>query len=168
VVLAHTERPLPGSTGDRDRRAPSRNRAADLRAHEIVHNRHVVERWRAKGAAIRHELDEVPPGSVTIFSAHGVATRSRRRPADRGCRSHRRTARWFQGATARARLRHQGREIVLIGHAGHPRSKEREATSPGASIHIQGRPRSPSSRSPTRQAGFITQTTLSVDDTRSR
>ena len=42
--------------------------------HEIVHNRHVVERLRAKGAQFVDEIDEVPPGSVTIFSAHGVAS----------------------------------------------------------------------------------------------
>src|SRR4030081_2575788 len=52
--------------------------------HEIVHNRHVVERLRAKGAQFVDEIDEVPPGSVTIFSAHGVASEIERRGRGRG------------------------------------------------------------------------------------
>src|SRR5213596_640060 len=52
--------------------------------HEIVHNRHVVERLRAKGAQFVDEIDEVPPGSVTIFSAHGVASEIERRAGERG------------------------------------------------------------------------------------
>ena len=59
--------------------------------HEIVHNRHVVERLRAKGARFVDEIDEVPPGAVTIFSAHGVAQRdraARRRARPAGHRRH--------------------------------------------------------------------------------
>src|SRR5947199_10587603 len=52
--------------------------------HEIVHNRHVVERLRAKGAQFVDEIDEVPPGSVTIFSAHGVASEIEQRAEERG------------------------------------------------------------------------------------
>src|SRR5947199_124302 len=52
--------------------------------HEIVHNRHVVERLRAKGAQFVDEIDEVPPGSVTIFSAHGVASEIEQRAGERG------------------------------------------------------------------------------------
>src|ERR671927_134926 len=52
--------------------------------HEIVHNRHVVERLRAKGAHFVDEIDEIPKGSVTIFSAHGVASSIEERAADRG------------------------------------------------------------------------------------
>src|SRR5258705_10427360 len=52
--------------------------------HEIVHNRHVVERLRAKGAQFVDEIDEGPPGSVTIFSAHGVASEIERRAGGRG------------------------------------------------------------------------------------
>src|SRR5688500_20186065 len=52
--------------------------------HEIVHNRHVVERLRAKGARFVDEIDEVPPGAVTIFSAQGVASEIERRACERG------------------------------------------------------------------------------------
>src|SRR5438552_16697399 len=51
--------------------------------HEIVHNRHVVERLRAKGAQFVDEIDEVPPGTVTIFSAHGVASEIEQRAGER-------------------------------------------------------------------------------------
>ena len=89
--------------------------------HEIVHNRHVVERLRAKGVVFVEELDEVPPGSVTIFSAHGVSSAVEDDASARGLavvdatcplvlRVHKDGMR-YEG---------QGREVVLIGHAGHP------------------------------------------------
>src|SRR5437660_10047569 len=52
--------------------------------HEIVHNRHVVERLRAKGAHFVDEIDGIPPGALTLFSAHGAATEVERRAGDRG------------------------------------------------------------------------------------
>jgi hypothetical protein len=86
-----------GRTGDRIvERALEKGR--DLRRHEIVHNRHVVERLRAKGGC--REIDEVPPGSVTIFSAHGVASGSSAGP-EAGLPSSTPPARWSQGAHRR-------------------------------------------------------------------
>ncbi|MBV8440010.1 MAG: 4-hydroxy-3-methylbut-2-enyl diphosphate reductase, partial [Hyphomicrobiales bacterium] len=89
--------------------------------HEIVHNRHVVESLRAKGAVFVEELSKVPPGAVTIFSAHGVSrkveneARSRALPTiDATCplvtKVHNQGRRYVA----------QGRILVFIGHAGHP------------------------------------------------
>src|SRR5260370_27343436 len=89
--------------------------------HEIVHNRHVVERLRAKGAHFVDELDEIPPGSVTIFSAHGVsraveeAAEGRTLPViDATCPLVSKVHSEGQRYPA------QGRAIILIRHAGHP------------------------------------------------
>src|SRR5436305_2350902 len=89
--------------------------------HEIVHNRHVVERLKSKGARFVETLSEVPEGSVTIFSAHGVArkveeeAKARNLPVlDATCplvtKVHNQAKRYIA----------QGRTLVFIGHAGHP------------------------------------------------
>src|SRR6266478_4944232 len=89
--------------------------------HEIVHNRHVVERLRAKGAHFVDEIDEIPKGSVTIFSAHGVASAVEERAADRGLPVIDATCPLVSKVhIAGQRYANQGREIILIGHAGHP------------------------------------------------
>ncbi|MGI4955815.1 MAG: 4-hydroxy-3-methylbut-2-enyl diphosphate reductase, partial [Janthinobacterium lividum] len=88
--------------------------------HEIVHNRHVVEDLRTRGAVFVDELDEIPPGAMTVFSAHGVAkrveelARERRLPViDATCPL---VAKVHQEGR---RYAAQDREIVLVGHAGH-------------------------------------------------
>jgi len=89
--------------------------------HEIVHNRHVVESLKAKGARFVEDLDEVPEGAVTIFSAHGVSrkveneAKSRSLPTiDATCplvtKVHNQGRRYIA----------QGRAVIFIGHAGHP------------------------------------------------
>src|SRR5579884_1072079 len=89
--------------------------------HEIVHNRHVVERLRAKGAVFVDEIDEVPPGNVTIFSAHGVARAIEERAAERGLSVIDATCPLVSKVHIEGqRYARQGREIILIGHAGHP------------------------------------------------
>ena len=70
--------------------------------HEIVHNRHVVERLRGKGAHFVDEIDEIPPGSVTIFSAHGVARIVEERAGARGLPVIEQPARLCQKSTAKA------------------------------------------------------------------
>jgi 4-hydroxy-3-methylbut-2-enyl diphosphate reductase len=136
--------------------------------HEIVHNRHVVERLRAKGARFVDEIDEIPKGSVTIFSAHGVASAIEERAADRGLPVIDATCPLVSKVHIEGqRYANHGREIVLIGHAGHPEIV-------GTMGRITGRVHLIST--PTEVAGlevadpdklaFITQTTLSVDDTR--
>ncbi len=136
--------------------------------HEIVHNRHVVENLKAKGARFVEELDEVPDGAVTVFSAHGVSqqvvheARARALPVlDATCplvsKVH------TQGKRYVAR----GRTLILIGHAGHP---EVEGTmgQVGAAVHLVSDEADVEGLDlpPDAPLAYVTQTTLSVDDTR--
>ncbi|SJZ82644.1 4-hydroxy-3-methylbut-2-enyl diphosphate reductase [Enhydrobacter aerosaccus] len=136
--------------------------------HEIVHNRHVVERLERMGAVFVESLDEIPDGATTIFSAHGVAQSiideavSRGLPVlDATCplvsRVH------LQGKRYVAR----GRALILIGHAGHP---EVEGTmgQVEAPVHLVSTVEDVAQLplSPDTPAAYVTQTTLSVDDTR--
>src|SRR5215470_12109969 len=136
--------------------------------HEIVHNRHVVERLRAKGAHFVDEIDEIPEGSVTIFSAHGVASVIEKRAANRGLPVIDATCPLVSKVHIEGqRYANQGREIILIGHAGHPEIV-------GTMGRINGRVHLISAPEEVARLGvadpdklaFITQTTLSVDDTR--
>lgn len=136
--------------------------------HEIVHNHRVVETLKAKGARFVEELDEVPDGAVTIFSAHGVpqsivaeAARRRLPVLDATCplvsKVH------AQGKRYAAR----GRTLILIGHAGHP---EVEGTmgQVGAPVHLVSSEKDVETLDLPHDArvAYITQTTLSIDDTR--
>jgi 4-hydroxy-3-methylbut-2-enyl diphosphate reductase len=136
--------------------------------HEIVHNRHVVERLRAKGAQFVDEIDEVPKGSVTIFSAHGVASSIEERAADRGLPVIDATCPLVSKVHIEGqRYANQGREIVLIGHAGHPEIVGTMGRITGR-VHLISSPEEVARldvANPDKLA-FITQTTLSVDDTR--
>src|SRR5712671_4616947 len=136
--------------------------------HEIVHNRHVVERLRAKGAQFVDEIDEVPPGSVTIFSAHGVASEIERRAGERGLPVIDATCPLVSKVHIEGqRYANQGREIILIGHAGHPEIQGTMGRITGR-VHLISRPDEVARLNvadPDKLA-FITQTTLSVDDTR--
>ncbi len=135
--------------------------------HEIVHNRTVVEQLEAKGAVFVDELDAVPDGGHVVFSAHGVPksvpTEARRRALlylDATCplvsKVHREAERHFAA----------GRHILMIGHAGHP---EVEGTMgqlpPGAMTLVQDAGEALTVLPPPGDLAFITQTTLSVDDT---
>jgi 4-hydroxy-3-methylbut-2-enyl diphosphate reductase len=137
--------------------------------HEIVHNRHVVDTLRAKGAVFVESLSEVPTGAVTIFSAHGVAkdvqaeAEERKLPVlDATCplvsKVH------IQGRRYVA----AGRTLVLIGHAGHP---EVEGTlgQIDAKVHLVGTNADVAALDlpDDEPISYITQTTLSVDDTKS-
>ena len=136
--------------------------------HEIVHNRHVVESLRAKGARFVEDVGDIPEGAITVFSAHGV---SRKVADDAGVRGlqvidatcplvskvHNETRRYAR----------QGHEIVLIGHHGHPEVEGTMGQVSGvvhlvASVDDVGtlRPADPT------KLAYVTQTTLSVDDTR--
>ncbi|HEX2151203.1 MAG TPA: 4-hydroxy-3-methylbut-2-enyl diphosphate reductase [Stellaceae bacterium] len=136
--------------------------------HEIVHNRHVVERLRAKGARFVDEIDEVPPGAVTIFSAHGVASEIERRAGERGLPVIDATCPLVSKVHIEGqRYANQGREIILIGHAGHPEIEGTMGRITGR-VHLISRPEEVADlqvANPDKLA-FITQTTLSVDDTR--
>jgi 4-hydroxy-3-methylbut-2-enyl diphosphate reductase len=136
--------------------------------HEIVHNKRVVEKLRAKGAHFVDELSEIPDGCITVFSAHGV---SRKVADDAGLRDlpvidatcplvakvHREGQRYAE----------RGYDVVLIGHDGHPEVEGTRGRIPGG-VHLVSsvgdvdglRVRDPD------KVAYITQTTLSVDDTR--
>src|SRR6516164_5748530 len=136
--------------------------------HEIVHNRHVVERLRAKGARFVDEIDEIPKGSVTIFSAHGVASVVEDLAADRGLPVIDDTCPLVSKVHSEGqRYANQGREIVLIGHAGHPEIEGTMGRISGR-VHLISTPEEVAALavSDPDKLAFITQTTLSVDDTR--
>jgi 4-hydroxy-3-methylbut-2-enyl diphosphate reductase len=136
--------------------------------HEIVHNKHVVDALRAKGAVFVEELEEVPEGAVTVFSAHGVAeaveheARRRSLPVlDATCPL---VSKVHKEGQNHAR---KGREVILIGHEGHPEVEGTRGRIP-TGVHLVSdvddvadlRVRSPD------HLAYVTQTTLSVDDTR--
>jgi 4-hydroxy-3-methylbut-2-enyl diphosphate reductase len=136
--------------------------------HEIVHNRHVVERLRAKGARFVDEIDEIPPGAVTIFSAHGVASSIETRAEERGLPVLDATCPLVSKVHIEGqRYANQGREIILIGHAGHPEIEGTMGRITGK-VHLISRPEEVARLNVTNpdKLAFITQTTLSVDDTR--
>jgi 4-hydroxy-3-methylbut-2-enyl diphosphate reductase len=136
--------------------------------HEIVHNRHVVERLRAKGAHFVDELDEIPPGSVTIFSAHGVSSAVQDAATSRSLPVIDATCPLVSKVHSEGqRYAAQGREIVLVGHAGHPEIEGTMGRIVGR-VHLISKPEEVARlevADPGKLA-FITQTTLSVDDTR--
>ncbi len=136
--------------------------------HEIVHNRHVVEDLRTRGAVFVDELDEIPSGAMTIFSAHGVAKRVEDLARDRGLPVIDATCPLVAKVHNEGRrYAGQGREIVLVGHAGH-------AEVEGTIGQIQGKVHLVQTAADVERLevgdpeklAYITQTTLSVDDTR--
>jgi 4-hydroxy-3-methylbut-2-en-1-yl diphosphate reductase len=136
--------------------------------HEIVHNRHVVESLKAKGVRFVEDLDEVPEGAVTIFSAHGVsrkvedAARLRSLPTiDATCPLV--TKVHIQGRRYIA----QGRIVVFIGHAGHPEVEGTLGQIDGE-LHLVGNEEDVEKLpiAADTPIAYVTQTTLSVDDTR--
>ena len=136
--------------------------------HEIVHNRHVVDSLRAKGAIFIEDPREVPPGSLLVFSAHGVSPEVRRAAEAQGLRAIDATCPLVTKVHVEAqRFAKAGHEIVLVGHAGHVEVEGTMGHAPGhirlvetvedaARLEVED---------PARLA-VLTQTTLSVDDTR--
>jgi 4-hydroxy-3-methylbut-2-enyl diphosphate reductase len=136
--------------------------------HEIVHNRHVVESLEAKGACFVEDLSEVPPGAVTIFSAHGVSRAVEKDAEARGlsvldavcplvAKVHHEGQRYID----------QGRIVILIGHAGHPEIEGTMGQLKGEVHLIQSKDDVERLDVPVNApVAYITQTTLSVDDTR--
>jgi len=136
--------------------------------HEIVHNRHVVEDLRQRGAIFVDELDQVPDGAMTIFSAHGVAKKVEQDAAARGLPVIDATCPLVAKVHNEGRrYARQDREIVLVGHAGHAEVEGTIGQVPGT-IHLVQTAADVATlnvRDPGKLA-YITQTTLSVDDTR--
>jgi len=134
--------------------------------HEVVHNRYVVDKLRAQGAVFVDELDEVPDGANVIFSAHGVAKSVRAEADRRGLRVFDATCPLVTKVHVEVvRQCTQGREVVMIGHKGHP---EVEGTMGQASramylVESAADVAALAVADPERLA-FVTQTTLSTDD----
>jgi 4-hydroxy-3-methylbut-2-enyl diphosphate reductase len=136
--------------------------------HEIVHNRHVVEDLRQRGAIFVDELEQIPAGAMTVFSAHGVAKRVEQLAEERGLPVIDATCPLVAKVHNEGRrYAAAGREIVLVGHAGHAEVEGTIGQVPGVVHLVQTvddvaalRPGTPD------QLAYITQTTLSVDDTR--
>jgi len=139
--------------------------------HEVVHNRHVVDRLRALGAVFVDELGEVPSGATVIFSAHGVSNAVVEEAARRGLNVFDATCPLVTKVHMEVqRYAREGRDIILIGHEGHPEvegTMGRFDASFGGRIHLVENVAAVEHlkvRDPDRLA-FVTQTTLSVDDT---
>lgn len=139
--------------------------------HEVVHNRFVVERLRAKGAVFVEEVDDIPEGATCIFSAHGVSQAVRDRADARGLTVFDATCPLVTKVHIEVqKYAREGREVVLIGHAGHP---EVEGTmgqfdeSHGGRIFLVETPADVPRLDVQRpdHMAYVTQTTLSVDDT---
>ena len=134
--------------------------------HEVVHNKFVVDDLKAKGAIFVEELDEVPSGATVVFSAHGVPKGVRAEADARGLRVFDATCPLVTKVHVEvAKMHEHGREIVMIGHAGHPEVEGTMGQVEGNMYLVDSveevmdlRVRDP------RNVAYVTQTTLSVDD----
>src|SRR4051812_38014436 len=136
--------------------------------HEIVHNKHVVESLKAKGARFVEDLSEVPPDAVTIFSAHGVSKSVEDEAADRALLVLNATCPLVTKVHNQGkRYVAQGRVVILIGHAGHPEVEGTMGQISAPVVLVQSEAEVDTLDIPTETpVAYITQTTLSVDDTR--
>jgi len=136
--------------------------------HEIVHNRHVVESLRAKGARFVENLSEVPTGAITIFSAHGVARVVEQDARTRGLRVLDATCPLVAKVHGQGkRYVARGRVVILVGHAGHPEVEGTMGQVPGPVVLVQTESDVAALElAPDTPVAYVTQTTLSVDDTR--
>jgi 4-hydroxy-3-methylbut-2-enyl diphosphate reductase len=134
--------------------------------HEVVHNKFVVDSLKAKGAIFVEELSEVPAGNTVIFSAHGVSQAVRQEAEARGLRVFDATCPLVTKVHVEvARMRAAGKEIIMIGHKGHPEVEGTMGQSAGGMYLVE----SPEdvarlAVSNPDNLAFVTQTTLSVDD----
>jgi 4-hydroxy-3-methylbut-2-enyl diphosphate reductase len=134
--------------------------------HEVVHNKFVCDDLRAKGAIFVEELAEVPPGSTVIFSAHGVSKAVREEAELRGLKVFDATCPLVTKVHVEVgKMRSGEREVVMIGHKGHPEVEGTMGQSPDGMYLVETaedvarlQVRDPA------QLSFVTQTTLSVDD----
>lgn len=134
--------------------------------HEVVHNKYVVEDLRAKGAVFVDELDQVPDGTTVIFSAHGVPKAVQAEAERRGLRVFDATCPLVTKVHIEvARHRAQGREVVMIGHKGHPEVEGTMGQSADG-MHLVEKAADVATLAVRNDAAlaYVTQTTLSVDD----
>ncbi len=136
--------------------------------HEIVHNRHVVNRLAAKGVVFVEEMDEVPEGAVIIFSAHGVSEGVEKHARERGLTVIDATCPLVSKVhTEGQRYARTGFEIIMVGHEGHPEIEGTLGRIP-AHVHLISTVADVATLKVTNpdKLAYITQTTLSVDDTK--
>jgi 4-hydroxy-3-methylbut-2-enyl diphosphate reductase len=134
--------------------------------HEVVHNKFVVDDLKRKGAVFVEELDEVPAGATVVFSAHGVSQAVRAEAAARGLNVFDATCPLVTKVHVEvAKMREQGREIIMIGHAGHPEVDGTMGQAEGGIYLVESVEdvgflvvRNPA------MLAYVTQTTLSMDD----
>jgi len=134
--------------------------------HEVVHNKFVCDDLRAKGAVFIEELSEVPAGSTVIFSAHGVSRAVREEADERGLKVFDATCPLVTKVHVEvAKMRNQAREVVMIGHKGHPEVEGTMGQSRDGMYLVETADEVQNLKvnSPG-QLSFVTQTTLSVDD----
>ncbi len=134
--------------------------------HEVVHNKFVCDDLRAKGAIFIEELSQVPPGNTVIFSAHGVSKAVREEAEQRGLKVFDATCPLVTKVHLEvARMRKEGREIIMIGHKGHPEVEGTMGQS-GDGMHLVETAEDVASLqvSDANLLAYVTQTTLSVDD----
>jgi len=137
--------------------------------HEVVHNRFVVENLEKKGAVFVENLDEVPSGSILIFSAHGVSHEVRQEAKIRKFKVFDATCPLVTKVHVEvAKMRAQGREIIMIGHQGHPEVEGTmgQAEGEGGCMYLVETEEDVDKLQVTNAANlaYVTQTTLSVDD----
>ena len=134
--------------------------------HEVVHNKFVVDDLKKKGAIFIEDLAEVPKGATLIFSAHGVSLAVRKQAENAGFRLFDATCPLVTKVHVEVvRMREQGREIIMIGHAGHPEVEGTMGQSAGGMYLVEKPEDVPLLRvSDPENLAFVTQTTLSVDD----
>jgi 4-hydroxy-3-methylbut-2-enyl diphosphate reductase len=136
--------------------------------HEVVHNKFVVGDLKAKGAVFVEELAEVPPGNTVIFSAHGVSQAVRQEAEARNLKVFDATCPLVTKVHVEvAKMRGRGREIIMIGHRGHPEVEGTMGQSTGG-MYLVEKPEDVSQLEvkDEHNLAFVTQTTLSVDDAR--
>lgn len=136
--------------------------------HEIVHNRHVVEDLKNQGALFVESLDEVPAGAVTIFSAHGVSTAVEEQAKKRTLNVIDATCPLVSKVHLQAqRYSRQGFELIIIGHPGHPEVEGTRGRVEGP-VHVISNKASVTALQVKHsdRLAYVTQTTLSIDDTR--
>jgi 4-hydroxy-3-methylbut-2-enyl diphosphate reductase len=135
--------------------------------HEIVHNKHVVESLKAKGAVFVEDVSEVPDNAVTIFSAHGVARSVEDEASERNLPVLNATCPLVTKVHNQGkRYVGQGRKLILIGHAGHPEVVGTMGQIPSPVILVQDEAEVEKLDLPVdTPVAYVTQTTLSVDDT---
>jgi 4-hydroxy-3-methylbut-2-enyl diphosphate reductase len=135
--------------------------------HEIVHNQYVCDNLRAKGAVFIEDLQQVPTGATLIFSAHGVSKAVQEQARQLGLKVFDATCPLVTKVHVEVmRLRSQGREIIMVGHAGHPEVEGTLGQSPDGMLLVESvqdverlQVKDPD------KLAYVTQTTLSVDDT---